>query len=62
MLEKDSKVVLTDDDIVEYRHGRVSDRVKETWGLTFEELQALVSSKQYTAVTQDSSTKQQSEQ
>jgi hypothetical protein len=50
MLEKSSCLVLTDDDISQYHAGIVSDRLQQTWGLSFEQLQEIIESKQFTKV------------
>lgn len=47
MLEKNSSPVLTNDDIETYNRGEVSDRVKEIWGLTFEQLRDIIESHNY---------------
>ena len=47
MLEKNSSVVLTDDDLKEYKEGRVSKRVRETWEFSLEELKEVVESGNY---------------
>ena len=47
MLEKNSAPTLTQDDLEAYRRGEVSDRVKEIWGLTFEQLRDIIESFQY---------------
>ncbi len=44
MLEKNSSPVLNEEDLEAYRRGEVSDRVKEIWGLTFEQLRAIIES------------------
>lgn len=47
MLEKNSHVVLTEDDINQYNNGIVSDRVKQTWNIhTLEELRGLIETQQ----------------
>jgi hypothetical protein len=50
MLEKQGKVVLTDMDIDEYNKGRVSSRVKETWGFSLDDLKDVIETKQYIKV------------
>ena len=43
MLEKNSQVVLTDDDLKLYNSGIVSERIKQTWGVdTIDELRELI--------------------
>lgn len=47
MLEKNSHVVLTDEDIKEYNLGIVSERIKQTWGIeTLNDLRLLIASQQ----------------
>lgn len=50
MLEKQGHVVLTDEDMDQYNRGQVSNRVKETWGLSLADLKEVISSKQYTII------------
>jgi hypothetical protein len=50
MLEKSSTLVLTDDDLAQFRAGKVSDRVSSNWGLTFSELQEIVENNNYTII------------
>lgn len=47
MLEKSSTVVLTEQDLADYRLGLVSDRVKQTWGFTLEQLREVVENNNY---------------
>lgn len=42
MLEKNGSIVLTEEDKKEYNEGKVSKRIKDTWGLSFTELKAVV--------------------
>lgn len=47
MLEKNSHIVLTEDDLTQYNAGVVSERVKETWGIhSLDELKALIEASQ----------------
>jgi hypothetical protein len=50
MLEKQGMVVLTDEDLEQYNRGQVSDRVKQTWDLSFNDLKEVVETKQYVIV------------
>jgi hypothetical protein len=50
MLEKQGKVVLTDEDLEQYNKGQVSDRVKETWGLSLDDLKAVIAAQQYVII------------
>ncbi len=49
MMEKSSQIYLTPQDLAEYREGRVSQRILDTWGLTYGELSAIIQSHQYTS-------------
>lgn len=48
MLEKTGQLKLTEEDLVKAKSGEVSERVKQTWGLTLKELQEAINSKDYT--------------
>jgi hypothetical protein len=50
MLEKQGKVVLTDEDLQEYNRGQVSSRVKETWGFSLDDLKDVIATKQYITI------------
>lgn len=41
-MEKNGTPVLLPEDLEEYRKGRVSQRLSQEWGLTFEELTAII--------------------
>lgn len=47
MLEKSSTVVLTEQDLADYRLGIVSERVKQTWGFTLDQLREVVENNNY---------------
>lgn len=49
MMEKSSQLVLTAQDLAEYREGRVSQRIQDTWGLTYGELSAIIDAHEYTS-------------
>lgn len=49
MMEKSSNIRLTPNDLTEYKEGRVSQRISDTWGLTYGELSAIIDSHQYTS-------------
>lgn len=53
MLEKSGTILLTDNDIAEYRAGNVSDRITQTWGLSFEQLQDVITKNNYTKLEED---------
>lgn len=48
MMEKSSQLLLTAQDLAEYREGRVSQRIQDTWGLTYGELSAIIDAHEYT--------------
>jgi hypothetical protein len=50
-LEKSGSILLTEEDILLAHQGIVSDRVKQTWGLTLVELQQVVNNNDYTKIT-----------
>lgn len=50
MLEKQGKVVLTDEDLEQYNKGQVSPRVKETWDFSLDDLKDVIASKQYITI------------
>jgi hypothetical protein len=47
MLEKQGKVVLTDEDLEQYNKGQVSSRIQETWGLSLADLEEIIASRSY---------------
>lgn len=54
MLEKTGTIILTSDDLKQAEEGIVSDRVKQTWGLTLQQLKEVIDSKSYAStVTPD---------
>ena len=53
MMEKSSHIVLTPTDLKEYREGRVSQRIQDTWGLTYGELLAIIDAHQYTSIEEN---------
>jgi hypothetical protein len=50
-LEKSGTIQLTEDDINLARSGMVSERVRQTWGLTLEQLQEVVNNNDYNLIT-----------
>lgn len=50
MLEKNSTIALTKDDLKQYNQGLVSDRLKQLWQLTFPELKEIVDNGNYTEI------------
>jgi hypothetical protein len=43
-MEKSGRIVLTPEDLAEFRKGLVSERIQTTWGLTFAELSEIIAS------------------
>lgn len=54
MMEKSSHIYLTPSDLSEFREGRVSQRIQDTWGLTYGELLAIIEAHQYTSTEETS--------
>lgn len=54
MLVKSGELILTEDDIKQSKEGNVSKRVKETWGLSLEELNQVVANKDYKTIKDES--------
>lgn len=51
---KDSgTVLLTEHDLLEHALGKVSERVKNTWGFTYEEMVEVIKSNHYRIITKD---------
>lgn len=50
MIEKSGNIMLTNDDLEKYNQGIVSDRISQTWGLSYEDLKEVIESKQFTKV------------
>lgn len=53
MMEKSSQLVLTAQDLSDYREGRVSQRIQDTWGLTYGELSAIIDAHEYTSTEEN---------
>lgn len=47
MLEKSGTITLTDEDLDEFYKGKVSEKIRSTWGLTFLELKEIVVANNY---------------
>jgi hypothetical protein len=47
MLEKNSQITLTQEDLDLYNQGSVSDRLQQLWSLSFDELRDLIKNNQY---------------
>jgi hypothetical protein len=50
-LEKSGTIQLSEDDVELAKQGIVSDRVKQSWGLTLEQLQEVVNNNDYNLIT-----------
>ena len=50
MLEKSSSVVLTEEDMEAYNRGYVSQRLLDTWNLTYDQLRELLNNNNYRLV------------
>lgn len=50
VMEKTGKVALTSYDLDQLAQGKVSQRLEELWGMTFEELKNVVESKNYVKI------------
>lgn len=50
MLEKNGSVTLTKEDLSLYNSGQVSQRLRDNWGLTLDELRFIVESNNYNLV------------
>jgi len=48
-MEKSGSIVLTPEDWAEFRNGRVSQRIRENWGLTLAELSDIIMTHKYTS-------------
>lgn len=48
-MEKSGRIILTPEDLAEFRNGRVSQRIRETWGLTLVELSEIIQANEYTS-------------
>lgn len=47
MLEKSGTIQLTQSDLDLFYKGEISDRVKQTWGFTLEQLRQVIENKDY---------------
>lgn len=47
MLEKSGEVILTDEDVKKSKEGVVTQRIKENWGFTLDELTKIVENNNY---------------
>lgn len=49
-MDKDGTILLTDEDLDEFRKGTVSGRVKETWNLSYEDLKTIIENNNYKVI------------
>lgn len=49
-MEKSGRILLTQDDLASFYSGLVSDRVRDMWGISFEELRDIIQNNQYEKV------------
>lgn len=54
-MQKSGLVTMTEEDLEEFHNGNVSDRLAETWNLTYNELREVVESQQYVLVSKQQS-------
>lgn len=47
-MEKSGNIVLTQEDLIAFQAGTVSDRIKGLWDLTFEGLQSKINAGEFT--------------
>lgn len=47
---KSGSLLLTNEDLQEYYQGRVSQRLKDSWGLTLEDLQKYIQNNNYEVI------------
>lgn len=48
-MEKSGRIILTKEDLDEFANGRVSQRIRETWGLTLGQLSEIIKAHEYTS-------------
>jgi hypothetical protein len=54
MIEKTGQVILTSDDLVQYQKGVVSDRIKNSWDFSLDQLKNIVENHEYRIVDSES--------
>lgn len=52
-MEKSGALVLTEDDMAQYREGKVSERITALWQLRIEELRQVVEDENYTIIDKE---------
>jgi hypothetical protein len=50
MIEKNGSILLTEEDLQEYRDGKVSARVYDLWQLSYEQLKEIVEHNNYKVI------------
>ena len=54
MLEKRGVLLLTQNDLDLFKEGQVSDRIRDSWGLTYDQLRDSIENNEFEVVTTDS--------
>lgn len=49
-MEKNGTILLTEEDLDEFKTGTVSQRVKETWDLSYDDLKKIIENKNYKVI------------
>jgi hypothetical protein len=49
-MEKNGTILLTEEDLAEFREGGVSQRVKETWNLSYDDLKKIIENNNYKVI------------
>lgn len=49
-MEKNGSILLTEADLDEFRKGNVSNRVRETWDLSYEDLKQYIENNNYKVI------------
>jgi len=52
-MEKSGRIILTREDLAEFKKGRVSQRIRETWGLTLDQLSEIIASNEYNSTEEN---------
>ena len=53
MMEKSGQLVLTDDDLKQYKEGKVSERIVTLWQLKYDELRQIINDGNYTLMNKE---------
>jgi hypothetical protein len=49
-MEKNGNILLTEEDLDKFRQGIVSDRVRDTWNLSYEDLKKYIENNNYKVI------------